>query len=345
MDFTSDNVHGAARQILDALMAANGGSAVAYGDDTLTARLAPRFIEVFERDVAVFPVLTGTAANCLALATVVPPHGAIICHESAHLEEDECGAPEFFTHGAKLARGAGPGGKLTPDTLEKALARFRTGDVHQVQPAAISITQATEAGTCYRVEEIVALACIAHARGMKVHMDGARFANAAAFLGASPADLTWRAGVDVLSFGATKGGALAAEAVVFFDPRLAGDFVFRRKKAGHLLSKMRFVAAQLQAYLADDLWLRLARRANALASALARDLERVPGARLAHPVEANMVFVWLPNALVARLRAQGVSFYDWSRSQDEQTLIRLVTSFATEEEDIERLVAVARSVT
>ena len=343
MNFTSDNVHGAASQILDALMTANEGRAGSYGDDALSARLTPRFSEIFEHNVAVFPVVTGTAANCLALATTVPSHGAILCHEASHIEEDECGAPEFFTHGAKLVRVAGAAGKLTPDALKAALTRFRAGDVHQVQPSALSITQASEAGTCYRAEEIAALARIAHARGMKVHMDGARFANAVAFLGASPADLTWRAGVDTLSFGATKGGALAAEAVVFFDPKLAGDFVFRRKKAGHLLSKMRFVAAQLHAYLADGLWLGLARRANAMADVLAKNLERVPAARLAHPVEANMVFVWLPDATLARLRAQGASFYDWGRSQNGETLIRLVTSFATEEKDIERFVAIARA--
>ena len=342
MDFTSDNAYGAAPPILEALIAASGGAAPAYGDDALTARLQQHFSKLFERDVAIFPVVTGTAANCLALATLVPPHGAILCHESAHIEDDECGAPEFFTHGAKLVRVGGRDGKLTPGGLEEALTRYRLGDVHQVQPAALSVAQPTEAGTCYRADEIAALARVAHARRMAVHMDGARFANAVAFLGASPADVTWRAGVDALSFGATKGGALAAEAVVFFDPKLAGDLVFRRKKSGHLLSKMRFVSAQLHAYLADDLWLKLARRANALAEILARGFESVPGATLAHPVEANAVFVWLPDAVVAHLRAEGASFYGWSASQGGRTMIRLITSFATQEEDIERLVALAR---
>lgn len=342
MDFTSDNAYGAAKPILDALLAANSETATAYGDDALTARLQQQFSLVFQRDVAVFPVVTGTAANCLALATLVPPYGAILCHEASHIEVDECGAPEFFTHGAKLVRVGGENGKMTAAVLQNALMRFRPGDVHQVQPAAISITQSTEAGTCYRPKEIEALAQIARQRGMTVHMDGARFANAAAFLGASPADLTWRAGVDVLSFGATKGGALAAEAVVFFDPQLAGDFVYRRKKAGHLLSKMRFVSAQLSAYLAGDLWLTLAGRANMLAQSLARGFESVPGAALAHPVEANAVFVLLPNVVVARLRTEGAQFYDWARIEGDRTVIRLVTSFATDEKDIGRLVAIAR---
>ncbi len=301
-----------------------------------------RFAQIFGRDVAVFPVVTGTAANCLALATLVPPHGAILCHESAHIEDDECGAPEFFTHGAKLVRIAGEDAKLTIPALEAALTRFQPGNVHHVQPAAISITQATEAGTVYRPHEISALAEFAHARGMKLHMDGARFANACAYLDVPPTEISWRAGVDVLSFGATKGGALAAEAVVFFDPKLAGDFVCRRKKAGHLLAKMRFVSAQLDAYLTDDLWLKLARRANALARSLAEGLAHLPGAALAYPVEANEVFVWLPDAVVPRLRTTGAHFYDWGRPADGRTLIRLVTSFATEEEDVARLLAAAR---
>jgi threonine aldolase len=341
VDFTSDNVSGVAPAILEALAAASRGDAPAYGEDPLSERLTRRFSEVFAHEVAVFPVVTGTAANCLAFAALVPPHGAIICHESAHIEVDECGAPEFFTHGAKLIRIGGEGGKLTPAALAAALARFRPGDVHQVQPAVVSITQASEAGTVYRPDEISALARLAHDRSMKLHMDGARFANAVAFLGCSPAELTWRAGVDVLSFGATKGGALAAEAVVFFDPGMAGDFVYRRKKAGHLLSKMRFISAQLEAYLTDDLWLTLAARANALARKLAEGLSRLPGAALVHPVEANEVFVRLPDAVVAHMRDTGAKFYDWEPSANGKTMIRLVTSFATEEKNVERLLAAA----
>ena len=341
MDFTSDNSYGAAPQILDALIAVSSGAALAYGEDAISTRLALRFSEIFAREVAVFPVVTGTAANCLAFAALVPPHGAILCHEAAHIEVDECGAPEFFTHGAKLIRIAGEGGKLTPAALAVTLARFRPGDVHQVQPAVVSITQATEAGTVYRPDEILALARVAHDRGMRLHMDGARFANAVAYLDCPAAELTWRAGVDVLSFGATKGGAFAAEAVVFFDPIMAGDFVYRRKKAGHLLSKMRFISAQLDAYLADGLWLTLAARANALARKLAEGLARIPGGALVYPVEANEVFVRLPNADVARLRDAGAKFYDWEPPDDGKTMIRLVTSFATEEKDVELLLAAA----
>lgn len=344
MDFTSDNAYGAARPILEALAASGAGAVPAYGDDLLTQNLERRVSKLFAREVAVFPLVSGTAANCLALATLVPPYGAILCHEAAHIDVDECGAPEFFTHGAKLVRVGGEGAKLTPSAIESVLGRFQPGYVHHVQPAAISITQATEAGTTYRPEEIRALANFAHARGMKLHMDGARFANAVAFLNVSPAEITWRAGVDVLSFGATKGGALAAEAVVFFDPKLAGDFVYRRKKAGHLLSKMRFVSAQLDAYLTEDLWLTLARRANALAQTLADGLGHLRDATLAYPVEANEVFVWLPDEVVARLRASGALFYDWAPSENGRTLIRLVTSFATEEDDVRRLLAAARGV-
>ena len=342
MDFTSDNAYGAATPIIQALAALGAGASPPYGDDAISDRMKQRFAHVFEREVAVFPVVTGTAANCLALATLVPPHGAILCHEAAHIEIDECGAPEFFTHGAKLVPIAGEDAKLTISGLEAALTRFQPGDVHHAQPMAISITQATEAGTVYRPDEIAALAEFSHSRGMKFHMDGARFANAVAFLNAPPADLTWRSGVDVLSFGATKGGALAAEAVVFFDVRMAGDFVYRRKKTGHLLSKMRFVSAQLDTYLKDDLWLTLAGRANLLARQLAEGLACLAGATLAHPVEANEVFVWLPDELVARLRAADARFYDWDRPSNGRTLIRLVTSFATDQQDVKRLLAAAR---
>jgi len=341
MDFTSDNAFGAAAPILDALVAAAAGSSPSYGEDALTERMRRRFCDVFEKDVAVFPVATGTAANCLALATVTPAHGAIFCHESAHVEEDECGAAEFFTHGAKLVRVGGAHGKLAPNEIEAALARFRPGFVHHPQPFAISITQATESGTVYTPDEIAAIAAIAHARGMTLHLDGARIANAMARLGCAPADATWRAGVDVMSFGATKGGALGAEAVVFFDPAMAGDFVYRRKKAGHLLSKMRFVAAQLDAYLRDGTWLALAGRANALASRIAEGLARLPGVSLEHPVEANEVFVRLPVRLAEKLRADGVRFHEWEPAREGHVLIRLVTSFATPEADVERLLSCA----
>jgi threonine aldolase len=337
VNFTSDNCHGAAPEILAALARANEGTDVSYGDDAVSARLTRRLCEVFEREVAVFPVITGSAANALALASLVPAHGAIVAHAASHIATDECGAVEWFTHGAKLVTLEGRDGKLTPGAIETALARFEKGLVHHSQPAAISITQASELGTVYRPDEIAAIARLAQAHGLKLHMDGARFANALAHVGCTPAELTWRAGVDVLSFGATKNGALGAEAVVFFDPSAAGDFTWRRKKAGHLISKQRFISAQLEAYLADGLWLRNAARANALAARLAQGL----GVETAYPIEANEVFARLPDTTVARLRAGGARFYDWEPPRDGRTLVRLVTSFATRDEDVERFIALA----
>jgi len=267
MNFRSDNVTGVAPEILAALAAANAGSAAAYGEDAVTKRLAQRFAALFEHAVEVFPVATGTAANALALATLVPSWGVIYCHEAAHIQVDECGAPEFFAGGAKLLPLAGDDAKLRPEVVERAIGG--QGVVHHAQPAAISISEATEAGTLYRPEEIAALGALARRHGLALHMDGARFANAVAALGCSPAELSWRAGVDALSFGATKNGALAAEAVIFFDPAKVKGFAYRRKRGGHLLSKMRFLSAQLEAYLADDLWLANARHANAMAARLA----------------------------------------------------------------------------
>jgi threonine aldolase len=338
VNFTSDNCAGVAPEILAALTKANEGTEPSYGDDAASARLGALFSRVFEREVAVFPVISGTAANALALAALVPPHGAILAHEASHISTDECGAVESFTHGAKLVTLEGGNGKLEPGVVAAALARFEKGSVHHAQPAAISITQATELGTVYTTREIAALAGIARTQGLKLHMDGARFANALVHLNCAPADITWRAGVDVLSFGATKNGAMGAEAVVFFDSTGASDFVWRRKKAGHLISKMRFVSAQLEAYLADALWLRNAARANALAARIADGLRD----DLAWPTEANEVFARVSDAAAARLRAGGASFYDWAPSEGGRTLIRLVTSFATPDEDVEKLIALVR---
>jgi threonine aldolase len=342
MNFASDNHYGASPQILAALAAIGQGPAPAYGDDAITARVRQRLCEIFEREVAVYPVINGTSANALALATLVPPHGAILCHAEAHIAVDECGAPEFFTHGAKLAPIEGDDGKLTPEAIEKALAHFQKGFVHHAQPAAISLTQATELGTVYAPAELAAIAGVARKHGLKLHIDGARFANALAGLGCTPAELTWKNGVDALSFGATKNGALAAEAVIFFNPEDARDFEYRRKKSGHLLSKMRFVSAQLEAYLADDLWLANARRANALAQRLAQGLAQAGDVTIAHPVAANAVFARMPQALAARLRAAGVVFYDWGVPDGGQVLVRLMLSFATPEDDVARLIELAR---
>jgi threonine aldolase len=342
MNFASDNAYGADPEILNALAAASAGAVASYGEDPLSKQLTAAMAKVFERDVAVFPVMTGTAANALALSTLCPQHGAVICHDHAHIAVDECGAVEFYTHGAKLVLIEGAHGKLMPQAIARALKSFRKGDVHSVQPSVISITQATESGTVYTLKEIAEIAAVAKAHGMKLHMDGARFANALVHLGASPAEMSWKAGVDVLSFGATKNGALCAEAVVFFNPDDVRDFEYRRKKAGHLVSKMRFVSAQLVSYLENDRWHASAARANSLAKRLAQGLAAVPDAEIAYPVEANALFVKLPNATIARIRKGGAKFYDWTPLENGYTLIRLVTSFATPDADIERFLNIAR---
>jgi threonine aldolase len=342
MNFTSDNAYGASPEILASLAAANRGAAASYGADTISAELRERMAALFEHEVTVYPVVTGTAANALALATICPPHGAIFCHRLAHIAVDECGAPEFFSHGARLVPLEGRNGKLDPEAIAAAITRFPVGNVHSQQPAAISLTQATEAGTCYSLDEIAAIARVAREHHLKLHMDGARFANALAHLGCSPADATWRAGIDVLSFGATKNGALGAEAVVFFHAGDVRDFEYRRKKAGHLVSKMRFVSAQLVSYLEHDRWLATAARANALAQVLAKGLGAIHAAEIAYPVEANAVFVTLPDDVVAHLRAAGARFLDWMPPSGGRTLIRLVCSFATPEADVTKFLDTAR---
>lgn len=342
MNFTSDNCQAAAPEMLAAIARANEGAVASYGDDPVTARLQGLFCEIFEREVAVFPVISGTAANALSLSALVPPHGAVVCHAQSHIVVDECGAVEQATHGAKLIPVAGMNARLSPASIDEALSAIQFGAVHHSQPAAVSITQSTEGGTVYRRNEIGEIAERCRGRGMKLHMDGARFANAVAFLGCAPADVTWRAGVDVLSFGATKNGALGAEAVVFFNKDDVRDFEYRRKKSGHLISKMRFVSAQLEVYLAEGLWLKNAVLSNALAARLADGLRAIEGVVIGHPVEANTVFAQVPDAMADRLRRAGAHFYDWAPSANGKTLIRLVTSFATPEEDVANLVRIAR---
>ncbi len=347
MNFASDNAAGIAPPILDAICRTNQGFALGYGNDTVTERLGARLADLFEHDVATFLVSTGTAANALALAQIVPPWGAVLCHEECHLAADECGAPEFFGGGLKVIGLAGEAGKISPQALEAALARGPWGGPHHVTASALSLTQATEAGTVYRPDEIRRLADVAHRHGLGVHMDGARFANALVRLGVSAAEATWRSGVDVLSLGATKGGAMAAEAVILFDRSRGLGMAERRKRAGHLVSKHRFVAAQLDAFVAGGLWLELARHANAMADRLAQGLVRA-GLRLAWPVEANEVFAILPRPLDAVLRAAGASYYEWSTRSlppdivvgEDQVLVRLVASFATSDDDVGKLLAV-----
>ena len=345
MNFASDNTAPVAPAILDAVVAANEGFALGYGNDDWTARVERRFSEIFERDVAVFLVPTGTAANALALAHVTPPWGVVLCHRQSHIATDECGAPEFFGAGLKLHGLGGDDGKIAPATLQAALGGYGGHSPHQMVASALSITQASEAGTIYRIDEIAALCAIAHGRSLAVHMDGARFANALVRLNTTPAQMTWQSGIDILSLGATKGGAMAVEAVVVFDPARAAFIAERRKRAGHLLSKHRFLAVQMAAYLADDCWLALARHANAMADRLAQGL-KAAGLPPVWPVDANLVFVALPAALHGRLKAAGASYY--VRSSDglalaaDQVLVRLVTSFATSLEEIERFVVLCQ---
>jgi len=351
MNFASDNGAGVAKPILDAILASSRVNAPAYGADDFTARAAARISEIFERQASVFLVATGTGANALSLAALTAPWQAVFCHEEAHVIDDECGAPEFFTAGAKVVGVPGVDGKIQPATLVETLARYPRGQAKKSQPGALSLSQATEAGTAYQPDEIAALAAIAHEAGMGVHMDGARFANVVAATGTAPAELTWRAGVDVLSLGATKNGALACEAVIVFDPAKAAAMPYQRKRAGQTLSKGRFLGAQMEAWLAADVWLELARRANRVARRLADGLAATPGLRLAFPVEANEVFVVAPDAALARWRAAGAKFYDWSTRSARpdlapmagETMARLVTSFETSEAEVDALLALAGS--
>lgn len=346
MNFASDNTAGIVSEILDALVRANAGFAPGYGNDELSRAVERRFCELFEKEVAVFLAATGTAANALALAQLAPPWGAVFCHAASHIATDEAGAPEFFGGGLKLVELAGEGGKVAPGLLRAALARGR-GAPHSVLPALVSLTQATEFGTVYSLDEVRCLSGIAHERGLAVHMDGARFANALVTLGAGAAEATWKSGIDVLSLGATKAGALAAEAVVFFDPARAVGMPSRRKRGGQLVSKHRFLAAQFDAYLRDDLWLRLARHANVAAVRLGEHLTRI-GLPPVWPVEANEVFILLPAASDQRLKGAGATYYPWDMEwlpagmpRHTGQLVRLVTSFATTDEEIEQFVALA----
>jgi threonine aldolase len=340
VNFCSDNASGAAPEILRALEAANDGWAMPYGNDDLTRRLQARVEEIFETEAAVLPVATGTAANVLCLSVMTPPYGAIYCHRESHINVDECGAPEFYSGGAKLVALPGDHGKLTPATLEAAIVD--AGDVHSVQPAAVSLTNASEAGTVYTPEETRAIAEIAKAHGLGLHLDGARFANALVALGCSPAEATWKAGVDALALGATKNGVLAGELVVLFDPGKAEELGYRRKRGGHLFSKMRFLSAQLEAYLADDLWLRNARHANAMAAVLGAGLAELPGVELSHPVEANEIFVILPEPMIEGLFARGFQFYRWGPAANREA--RLITAFNTDPAHVEAFLSAVREL-
>jgi threonine aldolase len=345
VNFASDNNAGVIPEVIAAISSEAEHFDAAYGWDAASQRMNESFAEIFERAVDVYCVPTGTAANALGLAALNPMWGAVICHEHAHIVTDECAAPTVIGNGLTLLGLPGEHGKLTPAGIAAHLAARRDTGVHSVPATGISLTQATEAGTRYGPDEVGALSEFAHDRDMTVHMDGARFANAVAGAGSTPAELTWRAGVDAMSFGATKGGALAAEAVVVFSERTRDDIERLRKRTGHLLSKQRFAAAQFVAWLADDTWLRLADHANQLAVRLADGLTRA-GIRISHPVEANITHAWFGPATMAAAGAVGAEFYQDSpvTASDGTLEVRLVTSWSTTPEDVDTLVAAVSSV-
>lgn len=334
MFFASDNTSGAAPEIMAALARANDGYQRSYGTDTLMDRVRDRVREVLEApEAAVYLVATGTAANALSVALTCPPWGSVFCHRHAHVAEDECNAPEFFTGGAKLVPVDGAHGKMTPAALSAQLERIGAGGVHSLQTGMLTITNLTEAGTAYTPKEIATLTALAKAKGLPCHLDGARFANALAATGATPAEMTWKAGIDILSFGGTKNGCLGVEAVVIFDPAKAWEFELRRKRGGHLFSKHRFLSAQFDAYLDGGLWLRLAERANAMGARLAEGLAQRNEVVQNHPVQANMMFPEWNAGTHARLKAAGAEYYDWPLP-DGREGARLVTSWSTTEEDV-----------
>jgi threonine aldolase len=325
VDFRSDNTHGASPEVLEALARAAAGTITSYGSDAITERVKSRCRELFEHDLEIFPVLTGTAGNALAIAAMTSPWGGVFCHEDAHIHRDELGAPEFFTGGAKLFPIAGADGKLRADDVRRVVHEIGE-EGRTAVPSCVSVTQATEAGTVYRVDEVKAVQAAAN---LGLHMDGARFANALVFLGCTPAELTWKAGVDILTFGATKNGTMAAELIVVFDPHLVKEIEPRWHRSGHRLSKMRFLSAQFDAYLENDLWLRNARHTNAMAQRLARGL----GDEVLRPVEANVVFARFDAETAEALRGQGFLFYDWPLFG--AGAVRLVCGFGTSEGDVD----------
>ncbi|MBP8294961.1 MAG: low specificity L-threonine aldolase [Burkholderiales bacterium] len=334
IDFRSDNCGRAAPELLEALVNANTGTELGYGADSFTAALQARLAEVFETPVRVYPVPTGTAANAVALAASCTPFGAVYCSADAHINTAECNATSFFGGGTKLTPIAGPNGKVDPAALESAIATAGKGLAHKSQPAAVNLVQATDLGAVYSLDEIAGVAQVARAHGLKVHMDGARFANALAALGCTPADMSWRAGVDVLSFGVTKNGGLLADAIVVFNPDTAASIGFHLRRAGLVWSKMRFASAQIIAYVENDLWLRLARQANAAAAAIAAQIDGLPGVTLLAPVQANELFIDMTPAALSGLADDGILYY-----RRGPRLARIVCRWDTSAADIAALVA------
>jgi len=346
MFFASDNGGPAAPEAIAAITRANEGMAMPYGADPIMDSVRAKIREIFEApEAAVYLVATGTAANSLALASLVQPWETIYCHRIAHIEEDECGAPEFYTGGSKLTLLDGENGKIDPESLIEAIGYTARAGVHNVQQGALSLTNATEAGAVYTVDEVTTLCNITKKHNIPNHMDGARFTNALVRLGCTPAELTWKAGIDVLSFGGTKNGLLGVEAVVWFNPKPAWEFELRRKRGGHLFSKHRFLSAQMDSYLTDDLWLELARKANRAADRLAEGILQVPGASLMHPVEANAVFASWPRKGHIKAQEAGAKYYHWPFDQplvgppDETISARLVCNWATTDAEIDTFLA------
>ena len=328
--FASDNVAGACPEVLDAILKANDGDRAPYGDDEISKNLQDKFSEIFEKEVIVFPTSSGTAANALALSTMTPSFGNIYCHKLSHINVDECGAPEFYTGGAKLVNLNGVNGKITAEELNNSISG--KGVVHHTQPSSVSITQLCETGEAYELDEIKKISEIAHNHKLNMHMDGARFANALVSLDCSPAEMTWKSGIDVLSFGATKNGCLAAEAIIFFKPELVGNLPFLMKRAGHLLSKMSFVSAQLDAYITNEVWLRNAKHANAMGKKLSQGLDQHKNIELAYPTDANEIFVKIPKDIIDQLNSEGYKIND---DEWDGKAVRLVTAWNTNLSDIE----------
>ncbi|NBT85941.1 MAG: low specificity L-threonine aldolase [Alphaproteobacteria bacterium] len=335
MNFKSDNTATVCPEILEAICEANHGHSASYSNDDYTKRLQKQVDEIFEIQTSIFFTNTGTAANSLALSALVPSYGSIFCHSEAHIQVDECNGPEFFTHGAKLLTIEGDNGKISPDELVTKIEFHRSMRPHMTNPYALSLTQATECGTVYYPDKIKELTNIAKTYDLSVHMDGARFANAVITLGMSPADMTWRSGVDVLCFGGTKNGALMAEMIIFFNQKYTLDFDYRIKRSGQLMSKGRFLAAQFLTLFEDNLWLKNANHANQMAKRLEETLRKIPGVFIVNPVEANEVFAFIPAATAGALYDKGATFYAWGPV--DQNIYRFVTSWITDPKEIAEL--------
>ena len=335
--FASDNVAGACPEVLDAVIKANEGDSTPYGNDQISTELQDKFSEIFEKEVIVFPTASGTAANALALSTMTPSFGNIYCHKLSHINTDECGAPEFYTGGGKLVTLQGVKGKITANELDESITG--AGIVHHTQPSSVSITQVCETGEVYQLDEIKKISDVTHKHNLNMHMDGARFANALVSLDCSPAEMTWKSGIDVLSFGATKNGCIAAEAIIFFKKDLVGNVAFLMKRAGHLLSKMRFVSAQLDAYITNDVWLKNARRANDMGKRLSEGLNNYSDINLSYPTEANEVFATFPRNKIEHLNSEG---YTINEDEWDGKAVRLVAAWNTKDNDVDEFLEILK---